>query len=102
MKIIVITKHYVKNYGSVLQTYATQELLRRNGDEVIVANYVLPQSAGMRYMDVVLRKYSSKLKRGILKIILLPTVLKMEKCLRRIFEKIRKCMGGSRGRLHCA
>lgn len=76
MKIIVITKHYVKNYGSVLQTYATQELLRRNGDEVIVANYVLPQSAGMRYMDVVLRKYSSKLKRGILKIILLPTVLR--------------------------
>lgn len=97
MKIIVITKHYVKNYGSVLQTYATQELLKRNKNEVIIANYVLPQSAGMRYMDVVLRKHTSRLKRGIFKIILLPTMLRWEKVFGGFLKKYVNVYGDPAG-----
>ena len=59
MKIILITKHYVKNYGSVLQAYASQELLSRRGDKVYVANYILPEASGLKYMDIILRKHAS-------------------------------------------
>lgn len=38
-KIDVITLHAVKNYGSVLQTYATQEKLRQLGCDVEVIDY---------------------------------------------------------------
>lgn len=40
MKIGLITLHAVKNYGSVLQTLATQELFRSYGYEVQVINYI--------------------------------------------------------------
>lgn len=39
MKVGLITLHNVKNYGSVLQTYATQKLFRDLGCEVDVINY---------------------------------------------------------------
>ncbi len=39
MKVDVITLHNVKNYGSALQTYATQKILRNLGCEVEVINY---------------------------------------------------------------
>ena len=38
MKIAVITMHAVKNYGSVLQTYATQEILLKMGCDVEIIN----------------------------------------------------------------
>ena len=39
MKIDLITLHNVKNYGSVLQTYATQTILQKLNTEVEVINY---------------------------------------------------------------
>ena len=39
MKVSLITLHFIKNYGSVLQTYATQEYLRKMGHEVEVVDY---------------------------------------------------------------
>ncbi len=39
MKIDVITLHNVKNYGSALQTYATQKTLEKLGNEVEIINY---------------------------------------------------------------
>lgn len=39
MKIGLLTIYHVPNYGSVLQTYATQELLKNLGHEVIVIQY---------------------------------------------------------------
>lgn len=39
MKIDVITLHNVKNYGSVLQTYATQKVLEDIGHKVEIINY---------------------------------------------------------------
>lgn len=40
MKIDVITLHAVKNYGSVLQTLATQELFQSYGFDVEIINYI--------------------------------------------------------------
>ena len=78
MKIILITKHYVKNYGSVLQTYASQELLSRKGGSVYVANYILPEASGLKYMDIILRKHTSgsRLKKMILRAVVLPTMIR--------------------------
>ena len=42
MKIAFITCHNIKNYGSVLQTYATQTLLENMGHEVNVIDYRRP------------------------------------------------------------
>lgn len=44
MKVSLITLQAVKNYGSVLQTYATQEFLKRFGLEIEVVNYIKPDS----------------------------------------------------------
>lgn len=42
MKISLITLHCVDNYGSVLQTYATQKSLELMGHEVEVIDYIRP------------------------------------------------------------
>lgn len=48
MKADLITLHAIKNYGSVLQAYATQEFFRSKGVDVTLINYiredVLPQN----------------------------------------------------------
>lgn len=40
MKIDIITLNAVQNYGSVLQAFATQELLKKHGCDVTIINYV--------------------------------------------------------------
>jgi hypothetical protein len=40
MKLELITMHAIKNYGSALQTYASQELLKKHGFDVTIINYV--------------------------------------------------------------
>ena len=78
MKIILITKHYVKNYGSVLQTYASQELLSRKDGSVSIANYILPEAFGLKYMDIILRKHASagRIKKIVLRAAVLPTMIR--------------------------
>lgn len=39
MKIGIITYHFARNYGAVLQCYALQRYLKEKGNEVIVINY---------------------------------------------------------------
>lgn len=41
----VITLNSVKNYGSVLQTYATQSILQESGFDVSIVNYIKPGSS---------------------------------------------------------
>lgn len=43
MKVSLITLHRVFNYGSVLQTYATQELFKKAGCDVEVVDYITEQ-----------------------------------------------------------
>lgn len=40
MKVDIITLHAVNNYGSVLQAFATQELLKKHGCNVTIINYI--------------------------------------------------------------
>ena len=73
MKISLITLHFVKNYGSVLQTYATQKILENYGNEVEVVDYWQP-----RYLDKNLLNgnlvFSSKWNKNILTRIIYKTI----------------------------
>ena len=40
MKVDLLTLHCIKNYGSVLQTYATEQLLKKYFDEVETINFI--------------------------------------------------------------
>lgn len=55
MKASVITLHTVDNYGSVMQTYATQQILRKCGYDVEFVDYWrrdnLPQSRAERMLE---------------------------------------------------
>lgn len=42
MKIEIVTLHYIYNYGSVLQTYATQKKFESLGHKVEIVDYVRP------------------------------------------------------------
>lgn len=50
MKAAVLTLHNMCNYGSQLQTYATQEKLRQYFDEVIFIDYRRPDTYGMEFL----------------------------------------------------
>lgn len=69
MKADLITLHSVYNYGSVLQTYATQKIFEKHGVNITVINYIRPNNSFFKRL-----KRSSK--GSILKqIILLPSLL---------------------------
>lgn len=40
MKIAIITRHFISNYGSLLQTFATQEIVKLLGHDCVVINYI--------------------------------------------------------------
>ena len=39
MKIGIVTFHWATNYGAILQAYALQNYLKKNGHEVFIINY---------------------------------------------------------------
>lgn len=43
-KIYLVTLHCIKNYGSVLQTYASQTILEKLGFKVDIINYIRPDA----------------------------------------------------------
>lgn len=48
MKVALITLHRIHNYGSVLQTYASQIIFERLGHDTIVIDYITPQRTKKR------------------------------------------------------
>jgi hypothetical protein len=40
----IVTMHKVVNYGSALQAWATQEVIRRLGYDVLIIDYVYPNA----------------------------------------------------------
>lgn len=62
-KISVITLHYIRNYGSVLQTYATQRKFELMGYNVEIIDYIRPKK------DVDLRKGVNPLKKLLNKLL---------------------------------
>lgn len=65
-KIAVITMHAVKNYGSVLQTYATQRLFEMHDLQPIIIDYRRPWDTGFSYyFDVKGKDFKDILKQFI-------------------------------------
>ena len=73
MKIDVITLHAVKNYGSVLQAFATKKLFEEYGHEVNIINYVKEESKE----ENLLRFWAGD--NPIKKLVMLPTIKKWKK-----------------------
>lgn len=82
-KIAVITLHAVKNYGSVLQTLATQELFRLMGGQVVVIDYRRKWETGKGYYFYISKKSFKSIIRQLL---ILPTKIKQK----HIFENFLK------------
>ncbi|MDE5917069.1 MAG: polysaccharide pyruvyl transferase family protein, partial [Oscillospiraceae bacterium] len=60
MKISVITLHTVNNYGSALQTYATQKVLKKMGHTVEFVDYCRNDNIGEDAVDKALQSPSMK------------------------------------------
>lgn len=73
-KVSVITMHCVKNYGSVLQTYATQLLISELGYQCVIIDYWRKKSLDENLLNIWCNN-----KPFILKCIMLPTINKWKK-----------------------
>ena len=56
MKIAIITRHAITNYGSLLQTFATEEILRDLGVDVITIDYVRSDETPENATKLLLKK----------------------------------------------
>lgn len=81
MKIDVITLHAVKNYGSVLQAFATKKLFEAYGHEVNIINYVKEESKE----ENLLHFWAGN--NPIKKLVMLPTIKKWKKVFGGFCEK---------------
>ena len=72
MKILVITLHHVRNFGSMLQTYATQETLQGLGHEVEIIDFV-PRGLTLKFGIQSIKKSNNILNNIIRKIAVLIT-----------------------------
>jgi len=75
MKIAVITMHAVKNYGSALQTFATQQVLSRLGYETEIINYIRKKNIDSNLIDVWTSKEKG-LRKIAKKMLMYPTIKK--------------------------
>lgn len=75
MKIAVITMHAVKNYGSVLQTYATQTVFEKMDLDVEIINYIRKKNLYYNLLNT-WTENDRGVKKIIKKIVLSPTVKK--------------------------
>ncbi|WP_295090334.1 polysaccharide pyruvyl transferase family protein [Ruminococcus sp.] len=78
MKIAVITMHAVKNYGSALQTYATQRILESLGCEPVVIDYIREKNLDKNLISTWTRK-DTGIKKLLKAVVLYPTVLRWKK-----------------------
>lgn len=78
MKVSVITMHAVKNYGSVLQTYATQTVLNSLGCETEIINYIRKKNLDSNLADTWTAN-DHGIKKVIKKAILYPTITRWKK-----------------------
>jgi len=80
MKIELITLHNAKNYGSILQTYATQNIFKNLGCDVEVINYSRESLKDENLVDVLINSSSMFSKNALTKMVgklfLVPSVKK--------------------------
>lgn len=84
-RVALITLHAVKNYGSVLQTYATQTILESFGYDSIVVNYIREFNLDKNIANKVTEN-DYGLKKMLKNIVLIPTVERW-KCVFNSFLK---------------
>ena len=56
MKVDVITRHAIGNYGSILQAYATQRVFEKIGYECDIIDYQREEEKGKNICDNLLKK----------------------------------------------
>ena len=67
MKILLITIHHVVNFGSVLQTYATQKLFEEKGTDIMTLNYIPKRlTFQYRFNEVFIKSKSPLYKRIVI------------------------------------
>lgn len=87
MKISLITLHCVNNYGSVLQTYATQQVLRDMGHEVEIVDYYRPDLRLLRKLFSCYLYEAHNLKGLAKNLVSLPSNISMQIMFSRFREK---------------
>ena len=85
-KILFVTMHNVPNYGSFLQTYATQEIIKKIGMEAEILDYVPYVRSERFFLFNHLGRKKSFLKECITTLFYFPTKVR----LWRIFQKEQK------------
>ena len=75
MKAAVITLQNIKNYGSMLQAFATQELLKREGIESVMIDYTRPDALFWNHIFGY-SKHNNLLVGIVKSLILLPTEIR--------------------------
>lgn len=73
MRADLITLHAIRNYGSVLQAYATQEIFKRHGIDISIINFIREDVLPNNILE------SNGANNIIKKIILYPSIKKQEK-----------------------
>ena len=86
MKVALITLHAIKNYGSVLQTYATQRVLLKKGHEVEIINYIREKNLDSNLSNT-WTKNDTGLKKIAKKIVLYPTLQAWKKIFNAYLNK---------------
>lgn len=59
MKVAVITRHAVSNYGSLLQTIATQQVIENMGYTCSIINYIRNDEAYLKHEITLLKRKPS-------------------------------------------
>lgn len=86
MKVCVITLHATRNYGSALQTLATQYIFEQAGCEVIFVNFIREDSLDRNLPDTMTVKDHGAIKL-IKKMILHPTIARWRIVFERFLHK---------------
>lgn len=79
MRISLITLHCVNNYGSVLQTYATQQVLTNMGHEVEIVDYYRPDLTLLHKLFSCYLYEAHNLKGLVKNLVFLPSNFAMQK-----------------------
>lgn len=79
MKISLITLHCVNNYGSVLQTYATQKVLSDMGNQVEIVDYYRPDLTLTHKLFSCFLYEQHSLKGFLKNLVFLPSNIAMQK-----------------------
>ena len=90
MKVDIITRHFIPNYGSILQTYSTQKALEKLGYDSEVINYIKDEETNKKSVatnsNIKENGLKSKIKKILYIVLQRPNVTKMNKSFERFRE----------------